>query len=146
MLTIYTVASSSQPLAVQFKPTAAGVRTATITIANSDGDESTYDFALQGNGLTSMGVVAISESASFKLYPNPARDMATIAIELQKDAHVTVNVTDVQGREVLAGTDARMKAGSHSLELNTSTLTGGIYFVKIADGTSSTNVKMVIVR
>jgi Esterase-like activity of phytase/Secretion system C-terminal sorting domain/Abnormal spindle-like microcephaly-assoc'd, ASPM-SPD-2-Hydin/Bacterial protein of unknown function (DUF839) len=139
-------ASSSQPLAVQFKPTAAGVRTATITIANSDGDESTYDFALQGNGLTSMGVVAISESASFKLYPNPARDMATIAIELQKDAHVTVNVTDVQGREVLAGTDARMKAGSHSLELNTSTLTGGIYFVKIADGTSSTNVKMVIVR
>ena len=36
---------------VTFDPTASGLRTATLTIANDDTDEGTFDFAIQGNGL-----------------------------------------------------------------------------------------------
>jgi peptidase C25-like protein len=40
----------STTFAVQFRPTAAGLRTATVTIANNDTDENPYDFAIQGTG------------------------------------------------------------------------------------------------
>ena len=41
-------ASGSQSITVQFAPLASGIRSATCTIANSDADEGSYDFALQG--------------------------------------------------------------------------------------------------
>jgi hypothetical protein len=41
---------------VQFDPSATGARTATISVANDDADESPYNFAIQGNG-TAPGIV-----------------------------------------------------------------------------------------
>ncbi len=42
--------SGSTTVRVRFAPTAVGVRTAMLTIANDDGDESPYNFAIQGAG------------------------------------------------------------------------------------------------
>jgi len=36
---------------IRFAPTASGARTATVTIRNTDPDEATYTFAIQGNGV-----------------------------------------------------------------------------------------------
>ncbi|MBK8700631.1 MAG: choice-of-anchor D domain-containing protein [Saprospiraceae bacterium] len=38
-------------LQVTFNPSASGTRSATINITNNDGDEATYDFAIQGTGI-----------------------------------------------------------------------------------------------
>ena len=46
-------ASGSTTFRVTFDPSATGTRTATLTIANDDSDESIYDFAIQGTGATS---------------------------------------------------------------------------------------------
>jgi hypothetical protein len=43
-------AGGSTTFQIVFDPTAAGLRTATVTIANDDSDESLYDFAMQGTG------------------------------------------------------------------------------------------------
>lgn len=43
-------ASSSLTFVVEFDPSAEGVREATLTITNNDGDEGTYDFAISGLG------------------------------------------------------------------------------------------------
>ncbi|WP_163411588.1 BspA family leucine-rich repeat surface protein, partial [Flavobacterium ajazii] len=43
-------ASGSTTFAITFDPSAVGVRTATISIANNDADEGTYTFAIQGTG------------------------------------------------------------------------------------------------
>ena len=46
-----TIASGgSLTFTVEFNPTAVGTRTATISIANDDGDENPYNFAIQGTG------------------------------------------------------------------------------------------------
>jgi hypothetical protein len=45
--------SASGNLVVTSDPSAAGLRTATITIVNDDYDEGTYDFAVQGTGISS---------------------------------------------------------------------------------------------
>ncbi len=46
-------ASSSTTFQVTFDPSAVGLRTATLTIANDDSDEGTYTFAIQGTGVNS---------------------------------------------------------------------------------------------
>ncbi|MEM7112219.1 MAG: choice-of-anchor D domain-containing protein [Chloroflexota bacterium] len=43
--------NSTTTFEITFAPSAIGVRTATISIANSDSDENPYDFAIQGGGL-----------------------------------------------------------------------------------------------
>ena len=48
-------ASGSTTFTVEFDPTAAGLRSATINIANDDGDENPYDFAVQGTGASGSG-------------------------------------------------------------------------------------------
>ncbi|PHS10044.1 MAG: hypothetical protein COA88_03170 [Kordia sp.] len=47
-------AGGTDTFTVTFTPSAAGTRTATITINNDDADEGIYDFAIQGNGLASI--------------------------------------------------------------------------------------------
>lgn len=45
-------ASSSTSFVITFDPSADGLRTATLTIANNDADESSYTFSIQGTGYT----------------------------------------------------------------------------------------------
>lgn len=50
-------ANASRRLTIAFKPTALGLRSATVTIANNDADENPYDFVIQGTGITSSPIV-----------------------------------------------------------------------------------------
>ncbi len=45
-------AGSSTSFAIKFSPSALGLRTATVTIANNDSDENPYNFSIQGTGIT----------------------------------------------------------------------------------------------
>ncbi len=139
-------ASGNQAITVQFLPTALGIRNATIAIASNDADEASYDFALQGTGASTAGVTTVSASTSLKLYPNPSSDAATIAIALNRDEHIVISITDMQGKQVLPTIDKELKAGQHLVDINTSALTNGIYFVKIADDNASTNIKLVVMH
>ncbi|RAJ17048.1 LamG-like jellyroll fold domain-containing protein [Olleya aquimaris] len=47
-------AYSSTNFNIEFTPSAAGVRTATITIANDDANENPYNFTIQGTGVTPL--------------------------------------------------------------------------------------------
>jgi urease beta subunit len=54
--------TGSTTFQVRFDPGAAGARTATITIANSDTNEGTYDFAIQGTGTTAPDMQVLGNS------------------------------------------------------------------------------------
>ncbi|MES2704105.1 MAG: choice-of-anchor D domain-containing protein [Bacteroidota bacterium] len=140
--------STSQTVGVEFKPIAAGTRTASISISNNDGDEGVYDFALAGEGtvVSTVGVGTVSGASSVKLYPNPTQDAATLAIALTNERKVTINVMDIQGKEVAPATEKTLKAGQHLININTADLKNGIYFIKVEDGVTSSNVKMVIMH
>ena len=45
---------------VTFNPSAAGLRTATVTFTNNDPDEATYDFAIQGTGTIGLSINDVS--------------------------------------------------------------------------------------
>jgi len=64
---------------VRFDPSATGVRTATISIANNDSDENPYDFALQGTGTAPPDMTVNPTLFSKSLQPDgTATDTLTI--------------------------------------------------------------------
>jgi Uncharacterized protein conserved in bacteria len=142
-----TIATSGAlALTVQFAPTAVGMRNATISIMNDDTDEGTYDFALQGMGTDPASVTSPDASSLINLYPNPSSDKATLAMTLRKDEQVVISVIDMQGRQVMKSITKNFKAGLQTVDINTSQLQAGFYFVKIAAGAASTNVKMAVIH
>jgi hypothetical protein len=63
-------ASGSTTFQVTFDPSAIGTRTATLSIANDDADETPYDFSIQGTGTApemdmKQGVTAIADGGSY---------------------------------------------------------------------------------
>jgi hypothetical protein len=80
------------------------------------------------------------------LYPNPARNTATVSLTMAQDENVSVSVVDIQGRTVIAPVQKNMKAGKQLLELNTSRLTKGTYFVQVTSGGNTIKLKMAIIR
>lgn len=91
--------------------------------------------------------IGIEESTiatqSLRAFPNPATDQVTIAYDLTENSHVTLRVTDIQGR-VIAEQDEAQTAGEQRFELNTSGLSTGTYFYSIQNGETVLNGKFVI--
>lgn len=139
-------ASGNQSFTVQFLPTAGGPRSATINIVNNDADEATYDYLLEGNGVAPSGIAEINSATALKLYPNPTNDAATLAIDLTNNVQMTINVVDVQGRDVMPAKSQKLEAGKQTITISTAELQNGIYFVKVSDGISTTNVRMVVMH
>lgn len=52
--------TGSTTFEITFTPSAGGIRTATLTIANNDADENPYDFVIQGTGTTCTSAVISS--------------------------------------------------------------------------------------
>ncbi len=133
-------------LTAKFTPSVGGVRNAVMTITNSDPARSAYDFAITGTGLVATGVTKVAEAYTLKVYPNPAGDAATVAMSLSKAANVEIGVYDVQGRQVMAPVQKAMGIGEHFTSINTATLANGVYFIRVTDGTSSSNIRIAIMH
>jgi hypothetical protein len=99
-----------------------------------------------GTGIAVTGIADLSATAKLRLYPNPTANSATLALTLAKDAAITISITDISGREVMPAIDKKLQSGENLIELNTASLSDGMYFLKITDGSSATNVKMVIMH
>ena len=72
------------------------------------------------------------------VYPNPANDIAGVEIDLMDRADVAINVVNAMGQTVF--TDAQtLDAGTQKINLETSTLSAGLYFVNVnVNGVSKT--------
>ncbi|MYH07778.1 MAG: T9SS type A sorting domain-containing protein [Rhodothermaceae bacterium] len=69
--------------------------------------------------------------ATLTHFPNPAGAFTTIEYVLSKASQVRLSVHDLLGREVISVLDAAQATGSHSLQLATGKLSGGMYFLRL---------------
>ena len=77
---------------------------------------------------------SLSAPENFKLYqnyPNPFNPVTTIEYELIKGGDVKLNVYDILGKEVVSLVNERQNSGLHSVRLNASDLSSGIYFYEM---------------
>lgn len=134
----------AQTITIQFAPTAVGLRTATVNVNNNDFNEGSYDFAVQGVALNSVGINTVDGSSFVKLYPNPTGDATTVSLTLKKEEKVIINLIDLNGKAVVPAIANQYRAGEQNIVLNTSTVPSGIYFVQIEAGSVVTRTRLVV--
>ncbi|MBK6765490.1 MAG: T9SS type A sorting domain-containing protein [bacterium] len=91
-------------------------------------------------GLTATPEFPVAAPAEFSLmqnYPNPFNPETNIPFALPVRSNVTLKVYDLLGREVATLANGAFEAGLHTVNLNGSDLSSGVYFYTIkADGGS----------
>lgn len=65
------------------------------------------------------------------VHPNPSSTTALIPLFLPEQSNITVTVYDLLGRKIKKTTSRRLASGNRSVRLDTSTLSSGVYFVRI---------------
>lgn len=89
------------------------------------------------NYVTNSGINQLADDAQVQIFPNPANDKITIAWQQSADAQI--ELIDLSGRSVQKHS---LKNGMHTLDC--SSLSEGVYFVKITGGGKSQTKKVII--
>jgi hypothetical protein len=89
----------------------------------------------------------VSFDSNLKLFPNPTSNSTTIWFKAAGDANYRITVYDINGRTMMQHTTGKLMEGEHMIQMSTSELNSGIYFVSI-NGTNNfnANTKLVITR
>ncbi|MEA3503858.1 MAG: Omp28-related outer membrane protein [Bacteroidota bacterium] len=95
---------------------------------NSDfgGREETQFFTHSGTGIDN-----IASTTTINIFPNPAKEEATLNINLAESANVAVTVFDVYGRKISEYNQGELSTGNHAIMLNTGNYNSGLFFIKI---------------
>ncbi|CAN5601486.1 hypothetical protein BH23BAC4_BH23BAC4_00490 [soil metagenome] len=79
-------------------------------------------------------------------FPNPARDRATIPLELGVPDHVHAELLDGQGRRVRLIVERSYSAGRHDIALDLEGLSSGLYFIRVRTSEGAATVPISVVR
>lgn len=82
----------------------------------------------------------------FNITPNPARDQVTMDISLDVSSEVRIDAVDISGRTVGTIFNGTLQAGSNNLQWNVSSLSEGVYFVKLSSPAREVTKKVVVIR
>ena len=88
----------------------------------------------------------VSEAISeVSLYPNPAKDFATLSFSLEKSSVASINVIDAAGRVVYAASE-NFNAGKQQVNISTNNFSAGIYNVNIKTESGEHVERLTVVK
>ncbi len=100
-------------------------------------------FAIRLRMNSLAGVSEIENVSAISVYPNPTNANTTVAISLTNESNVTINVTDLAGKVVYTNALGTVN-GAQEVNVNTESLTSGVYMVNVSvNGTVSTE-KLIV--
>jgi len=76
-------------------------------------------------------------------YPNPFNPSTTINYSIPENSYITLKLYDVLGNEVKTLVKGNQEAGLHTITLNSSDLSSGVYFYKLNAGRFTSIKKMI---
>ena len=78
------------------------------------------------------------------MYPSPAKNNATLSLNLVQNETITLNVVNTVGQVVYTEVLSNLNAGSHAINLNTENWANGIYNITLGSTQGSTSIKLVV--
>lgn len=70
-----------------------------------------------------------------KIYPNPVSEQLNISLRLDKEANLSIKITDLLGNDIISLANERTAAGEYTKTyIIPDKLTSGIYFLRILAG------------
>jgi hypothetical protein len=85
-----------------------------------------------------------ADQFGLSVYPNPANDEVNVSFNLTNEALVNVTVTDLAGKVVYTSNGESNVAGAHSMKINTSNFSNGVYMVNFKANNEVSTQKIVI--
>jgi hypothetical protein len=145
------VTGAQYPLSVQWdmknNPVAATLHTESreITLVGT-GSVTLFDsssaFVLQlGADLSAPKAFALAQN-----YPNPFNPSTLCAYDLPENAHVTLTIFDVLGRQVATIVNENQSAGHRSITWNAVGCSSGLYFLRLQAGKFTATRKLLLIR
>jgi len=103
------------------------------------------------NGLSKDLVVGINNPTqnvnNFSVsqsYPNPTHGLTQIVVDLNSEKNVAVEVVNMTGQKILDIPARNMQAGSHTLSIDASGFSSGVYFYTVTAGAEKMTRKMIV--
>ena len=95
------------------------------------------------------GTTSISENnkiiTNLSVFPNPANELTTLAISLERTKQVKITIVDLLGKEITTQ-EKVMSSGMTTETIDVSDYQNGIYFINLQVGTQVTTKKLVITK
>ncbi len=88
----------------------------------------------------------VKEFALEQNYPNPFNPTTIINYSIPEDAHVSIKVYNILGREISTLVNRDKKAGSYSVEFNGADLASGVYIYSIKSCEYSESKRMLLLK
>ena len=113
-----------------------------LTIASPLGEEFNVTTNLNGN-------VSHLTPQTFMLhdvYPNPFNPSTQVSFTLPKDDYISLHVFNVKGEQVDTIYEGHQLEGTHSYTWNASSLSSGVYYIKMISDHSSLSVKAMLLK
>jgi Pectate lyase superfamily protein/Secretion system C-terminal sorting domain len=85
-----------------------------------------------------------SNFSSIKLYPNPTFQNATLEYNLSENSQISIAIYDIIGKEVLKIANEFQNIGNYKININTSKMQSGIYFVKVNSNKFQTTKRLIV--
>ena len=110
----------------------------------NDSLQASQTFNLKAVRKKAVGIAQHDFSNSLLLYPNPTQGNSTLSFELNQSESIQITLLDVQGRMVTALPSMEFNSGKNEIEIHSSVLQSGIYFVQISSGEKTSLIKLVV--
>jgi hypothetical protein len=95
----------------------------------------------------SNGISELNSSISnISIYPTPAKNAASLSLDLIQNENVTVNVINTVGQVVYSQNLNNLSAGNHVINFNAENWASGIYNINISTTNGTTSRKLVITK
>ena len=107
------------------------------------GDADTTTFVI--SRLPPLGISSMFASGNIGVFPNPAKDKATICIQMGKNEQAQIGIVDMSGRSVYTSSQF-LQAGENSIIVPLETVVPGLYNVVISAGNHISSRKLTIAR
>ena len=82
----------------------------------------------------------------YQNYPNPFNPITSIVYTIAKSEHVILKIYDLLGREVKTIVDSEQQSGTHTVELDASDLSSGVYLYSLETCTFKKCRKMILLK
>ncbi len=140
-----TVASGggTTTFVITFDPSAAGVRTATVSIANDDGDENPYNFSIQGTGTVAPEIdvqrpasTSIADGGTDTQTGAEAGTQVTLTYTVENTGNAVLNVTNITSANTINATVDSIPTTSFNVGIG-ATATFTVLYTPTASGAFS---------
>lgn len=99
-----------------------------------------FDSSLDDSGISEVSTSGLTFG---NIKPNPTAGEATISYSLESSSTIAIKVLDITGKVVYTVDEGTVDEGTHTLTLDATNLTSGVYYVSVVSDKGQVTKKMI---